>query len=461
MSTKIKQITANNFGKVFALEADLAPDLNYLVGMNGAGKTTVGVNILQFVMQGVSTRKSQDAPYPLEAERFRVIGPHAASAQASITFHDTKLNCDIKVTRKVTKSAQELHFDAPEGIVLDQQWLTDLFNYYLIAPKAFAQLSSKEQALSLGIDTTEYDEKIEKAKEDLKSANTLLAEAKKKVEEKSVSAEIAKEYTSKKEVQEITARLQKASDAKTASTTRLSNIETKTEKIEEVNAEIEEHRAEIKRLEAKITEKETKVNTLQTEIGELNAQESEYEMSLTEDPDNFDIEKINQELSELNKHNENFEAVQEHREAIDQEAEKQKTVDEKKKAVKDAEAEKTTYLQGKKLPFSNLSINEKGELLVDSKPLKPPYFSTGELNKLIPILMSSQNPEFKYVFIQDYNLLDEKKGQELIDFLLKKDYQLVIEYVGTEKGGLDNKIILKDCRVVDSYNEDGPENELN
>jgi hypothetical protein len=46
--------------------------------------------------------------------------------QVDVSFDD-KTGVDIKVLRKLTKSGSELSFEAPEGMTLDQQWLTDLF----------------------------------------------------------------------------------------------------------------------------------------------------------------------------------------------------------------------------------------------------------------------------------------------------------------------------------------------
>src|SRR5690606_18397042 len=71
--------------------------------------------------------------------------------------------------------------------------------------------------------------------------------------------------------------------------------------------------------------------------------------------------------------------------------------------------ERLEYIKNFKFPFSNLSVDEDGGLLLNGKPIKEPYFSTGELLKIIPILISSQNPELKYVFLQDFNLLDDDK----------------------------------------------------
>ena len=96
------------------------------------------------------------------------------------------------------------------------------------------------------------------------------------------------------------------------------------------------------------------------------------------------------------------------------------------------------------LPFSNLEVDEEGQLLMEGRPLKSPYFSSGELVQIIPCLMSSRNPELRYVYLQDFNLLDEQKQKETVDFLSAKGLQLCIEYVGEKEIADANVLYMKD-----------------
>ena len=110
---------------------------------------------------------------------------------------------------------------------------------------------------------------------------------------------------------------------------------------------------------------------------------------------------------------------------------------------------KIDYIRSKKLPFDNLEINEKGELLLSGKPIKEQYFATGELLRIVPVLISSLNPELKYVFIQQFNLLDEKQQKIVEEYLVSKGFQLVAEIVGEKE--IENKhcIVLKDMHLID------------
>jgi hypothetical protein len=94
---------------------------------------------------------------------------------------------------------------------------------------------------------------------------------------------------------------------------------------------------------------------------------------------------------------------------------------------------------------------------LDSKPIKEPYFSTGEILKIVPTLLSTSNPDLKYVFLQDFNLMDEDKQKEIADYLTNKGFQLVVEMVGKSKVAEKNCILLKDNIVVEDYETQGQE----
>ena len=158
---RVKSIMLDNFAKFDHVKVDLDPNLTFLIGPNGAGKSTIGISALWFIMKGIAQKGDG-----LQGERFRFIGEEKASGTGTLVLHDEKLGADIAVKRTLTKSGHKVEFIAPPDMMLDQDWLNELFNVYLIAPQAFIDLSSKEQAIALGIDTKEYDNLLKAAKED-------------------------------------------------------------------------------------------------------------------------------------------------------------------------------------------------------------------------------------------------------------------------------------------------------
>ncbi len=160
---KVKSIKIENLHNFRKFEADFDENVTYLIGDNGAGKTTAGLNSLWFIMQGIA-EKSSGGNIPLIGERFRFIGNSGASAKGELILFDEKTKEEITVLRKMTKDVTSVSFEGKEGMKLDQAWLNNLFNLFLISPQAFSELSSRDQARQLGIDTSAFDKEIVKLK---------------------------------------------------------------------------------------------------------------------------------------------------------------------------------------------------------------------------------------------------------------------------------------------------------
>ena len=166
---KIKSIKLENFAKYSHIEVSFDKNITYLIGENGAGKTTLGLNAIWFLFQGIA-EKSSKGNNPLIAERFRFIGENGASAKGEMILFDEIRKIKIKVIRKLTKDGTSVTFEASEGLILNQEWLNDLFNVFLISPRSFLALDSKKQAEVLGIDTNRFDTELES----LRSEHTLI-----------------------------------------------------------------------------------------------------------------------------------------------------------------------------------------------------------------------------------------------------------------------------------------------
>lgn len=167
---KVKSISLYNIAKYSTVTINLDERVNYLIGPNGAGKSTLGLTALQFVMQGIA-EKSSNGTQPLIGERFRFIGPLAKTGFGDVVLFDEKKGFEVRVTRKLTKSGTELSFTGPAEMELNQEWLNDLFNAFLINPKKFLELSPKQQTQHLGLDTTKWDFQIQVYKEELADLN--------------------------------------------------------------------------------------------------------------------------------------------------------------------------------------------------------------------------------------------------------------------------------------------------
>ena len=100
---KIKQIMLKNFANVNQIEINLSDSVTYLIGENGSGKTTVGLNAIWFILEGLAKTGKK----VLHGDRFRFIGKQGKSAIGKLVLHDETENIDITIQRKLTKNKTE------------------------------------------------------------------------------------------------------------------------------------------------------------------------------------------------------------------------------------------------------------------------------------------------------------------------------------------------------------------
>lgn len=424
---KIKNLKLENFAKYSHIEVSFDENVTYLIGNNGAGKTTLGLNAVWFILQGIA-EKGLKGTIPLIAERFRFIGDEAKSARGEMTLVDSKKGVEIKVIRKLTKDGTQLSFEAPQGMNLDQNWLNDLFNIFLIAPKTFIELDSRKQAEVLGIDTSDYDKKLE----ELKSEYTF------------INREI-KTFGELKEVEKVEAidislliaEKNKIIEFNSKQTELAQDIKRNLYKMDSYQREAEELSAQIDMLQNKLL-------AIQSTIGAG----SDYISKLPRPQPEIDTKEIDERIKLVN---ENNTKVSLYRFYLNEKARydsKVSALNYNKTRQEETVQSRLEYIRSKQLPFQDLEINEKGELLLSGKPIKEPYFATGELLKVVPILMSSLNPELKYVFIQQFNLLDEYKQKEIEEYLVSKGFQIVAEIVGERDVKDKHCLLLRDMKLV-------------
>jgi len=461
---KIKEIKLSNFAKYNEVNVSFDENVTYLIGSNGAGKSTLGITAIWFMFQGIA-EKASGGNNPLIGERFRFIGPKSATAKGEMILHDEKTGLDIKVIRKLTKSGSNLSFEAPEGYELGQQWLTDLFNIFLIAPKKFCELSAKDQATALGIDTKKFDDEMATLKEQFTEINAVyrsygeIPEVE-KVEKVDVSAlqaqkeavrvKLNDQYLANKKVNEDLILAYNKEDEKAQE-----EYEEAKRDMEKKNNRIDKSKNLLDLLIAEGYEgKEvsTWIDSLPY-IRMVSKREVSKPACIPELPDDSELKAIDQQIIDANKTNQDALLYEQYMQKKEQKSAKESELKVNKDKQTAKESERLEYIKSFKFPFSNLSVGEDGELLLNGKPIKAEYFSTGELLKIIPVLIATTQPELKYVFLQDFNLMDEDKQKEIEEYLTGKGFQLVVEMVGKTKVADKNCILLRDNVVVENYEE--------
>jgi hypothetical protein len=464
---KVKEISLTNFAKYDQITVSFDENVTYLIGKNGSGKSTLGITAIWFLFQGIA-EKSSGGNNPLIGERFRFIGPNGKTATGEMVLHDEKTGNDIKVIRKLTKTGSDLSFEAPDGVELDQAWLTDLFNIFLIAPKKFCELSSKDQAKALGIDTKKFDDEIADLKKKYTEINAVYRSfGEIEVVEQAEKVDVTALQAQKKAVTDKLNALYLAN--------KKANEELK-HTWEAACKKVESECAEFNNAQIAIENKIEQANKLYSQLDGLGY--TGYEVSdwirslgkpeearvfenyypeqpayVQELPDRSELDAIDAQIAAAGETNNKALLYEQYL----QKKEQKETHELRLKANKELQAiteqNRIDYIKAFKFPFSNLTVDDDGQLILAGKPIKDPYFSTGELLKIIPILLSTSNPELKYVFIQGFNDLDEDNWAQVEKYLTEKGFQLVVEMVGKTKVLDKNCILLRDNVVVESYEE--------
>lgn len=443
---KIEFLSLENFAEYTKVEVNFDDKITYLIGKNGSGKSTLGLNGVWFIFQGIA-EKSSGGNNPLIGERFRFIGPNGASAKGKMILHDEEKDVKIIVSRKMTKYGTELSFEGPEGMELNQQWLNDLFNIFLIAPKKFMALSPKEQARALGINTDELDDRLIDLKQEYSSINAVFKAFGNIVELEEVLPVDFGELSKEKDA---ISQHNKEIDA------QHKNIEEKKFTIDSMQAinagcdnEIDKLKAQLREIELK---KEENLIAMEIKIKALEGTPVPNEYKSFDD--------VQARIDNATDTNKKAAAYAEFVRTSNAKAARKKDLDQNKEKQEKVESDRIEYIKTFKFPFSNITVNDDGEILLGGKPINDTYFSTGEYLKIVPILIATTKPEMKYVFLQDFNLLDEEKQKDIQDYLLAKGFQLVIEMVGKEKLTDKNCILLRDNIIVESYEEISDDSKL-
>jgi hypothetical protein len=399
--------------------------------VNGSGKTSV-LNAIWAAMKGISEKGGKGQ---LIGDRFRFIGSNGQNAELNLTLIDEIKGVEIKVRNKITKTGNEIAFLAPDDYPVSNEWLSNLLSITFMSAKNFGQLSGKEQAISLGINTNDYDAVIKKYKEEFTGLNRDL---------KNIGIVKPVEKIEKVSVADLLSEKKAIDDFNNTESAKTTKIVSAQKMIEKLQKDYDYLLEELELAKKKI------------EIAKKQLQELPVSQELKSDEEVLrkieNAEKINSQASDYEKFLENETKI----------SEKKEEIEKNKNLQKQAEENKTNYIRAFKFGFDGLTVDEEGGLLLDdgkgSRPIREPYYSKGQLEIIVAKLHSSIDPEFKVRWIDDFNLLDESNQEKIVNELLEGGFQIITSEIATSKVG-ENVVLLKDCSVVDSY-EDKPKKSL-
>ena len=470
---KIKQIMLKNFANVNQIKINLSDSVTYLIGENGSGKTTVGLNAIWFILEGLSLKGKK----VLHGDRFRFIGNHGKSAVGRLILHDEIENIDIAITRKLLKNKTELKITASDKRQLPANFIDDIFNIFSINPMGFAKLDPREQAEALGVDTSEndrmkkekYDERheigydvrrLKGAMEEIGDVEAIekidiqeLLKAKDKIEAANTKAVEKTQAERNKTIQETVDYNQKQTNKQAAITVLTRDIENAEAGIKALHNSIERLKRQIiddKKTHAKLLDKRNQLPT----PAEKKTTNPTVKMPLTES-----TSEINRQIQAAETINQQVTLYQQSVDAENKYEIAKTNYDDKTAELQKIEDNRIEYLKSCNLPFANITIDDTGGVLINDRPFSETYFSKGEILRMGIKLAASVNPKLKYVFIPDSQSLDEKNREKLFEELTEAGFQVVAEYVDTEKRKDHGSILLKESKVVESY--DNSKDDLN
>ena len=465
---KIKQIMLKNFANVNQIEINLSDSVTYLIGENGSGKTTVGLNAIWFILEGLSLKGKK----VLHGDRFRFIGTHGKNAIGKLVLHDETENIDITIQHKLLKNKTELKIVASDKRQLPVNFIDDIFNIFSINPMGFAKLDPHEQAEALGVDISENDRMKKVAYDERHEIGYDVKRLKGAMEE---IGDV--EAVEKIDIQELLKAKDKIEIINDKILEEAQQIKDKaTQEAIAYNQEQFERRAAITKISFDIEKIEENINTLQSNIKKLKQQlynDKEKHIELIkrckqlpvpstqkstdisiDEPKFEDTSVLNNQIQAAETINQQATLYQQSVDAENKYETAKSKYDNKTAKLQKIEDNRIEYLKSCNLPFANITIDDTGGVLINGRPFSETYFSKGEILRMGIKLAASVNPKLKYVFIPDSQSLDEKNREKLFEELTEAGFQVVAEYVDTEKRKDHGSILLKESKIVESYSED-------
>jgi DNA repair exonuclease SbcCD ATPase subunit len=446
---RLKKEKLRNFARFTDFEVEFDKQVTHLVGLNGAGKSTVGLTAIWAGLKGIAEKNSTGQ---LIGERFRFIGKAGASADIELTLHDEEKKVDILVKNHITAQTNQITFQAPEGYVTDPLWLNNLLNVSFLSAKNFASLTPKEQALTLGIDVSEFDKKIDAKKLERKVENRKLEDY------KGLQGEMTRvDEVSLEELEKIRLALdeRRRSDEKLFDT-RSYYINLLKKLNDEYQRSIEGvpegHQSNEIRLSYDTNETirivpqfhDTLIKTMnQMIIPNLPGMDKTL---------NADVQAYSEKVKSVDETNRKAKEYKTWLEKVSAKAKIATAITKLDAEIDKLQKERLAHIKKTNMGFEGLTIDEEGGLLFDEgngpRPIKDPYYSKGQLEIIVAKLYAATNPTLRVRFIDDFDSLDDDSKEKILKFLFDEGFQVITSSVGKVAKN-ENSIILRECKIKD------------
>lgn len=462
MSIKLLTAKLKNFCKFDDFVCEFDGKITRLVGLNGSGKTTVGLKGLIACLKGISEKSSEGQ---LVGNRFRFIGKNGKSADLEYQFIDERTGGKFTIKNHMTESTNKITFKSDSGETIDDSWLKNFLNISLMSAKNFCSMSGRDQALALGIDASSFDAELKKLKEEYTYLNRELkafgeipevqqVEAVSiedlRAKKAAISADLNEQYKRNKKHNADLREKHAADEKKIREETAKSN-KSKADLTVKRN-DISDHIAAIKRHGYAGHDLDTWFSTIPVPEAQAEALVIPEPAYIDELPSDAALQDINNAILDAQGINAKAAAYQEY---VKRKAAKEAKQNEIKKNETDQAASKEArnkYIASHDFGFAGLSTDETGCLLLNDRPLSDAYFSKGELEIIVAKLHASINPIFKTRFIDDFDLIDDKNQEKILNELFEAGFQVITAEVG-EEANKENCLVLRECKILTGEEE--------
>lgn len=463
MVYKLNKAKFRNFCKFEDFECHFHDEVTRLVGLNGSGKSTIGLRGIIACIHGIAEKG-----VGLIGKRYLFIGKSSRSADIEYEFLDKDTNDKFVVRNHLTDASNKIELESEGKAPLSIDWLKRFLGSALMSAKAFSALSGIEQARLVGVDTSEFDTQIEKLKKeasDIRSKIDFMGNLKPVEEVKPVDVdeiEVRRGYAMKayndgyKANRDENARrreehahevdkasraveeFQKAQSLREAAIVNATNCLTLLEKLGYIGDEVGDFIRELPKPEEKKIEEIYPLTPLELIDPEL--------------PDDTNIKAIEAEKQAAIQNNFMVAGYQEYLKAKEKLECLKKELEDNIQNKKNIVCKRAEYISTRSFGFKGLSADEKGFLTLEGRPINESYWSKGELEIIVATIAASLNPDVKVRFVDDFDCIDSTNQEKILKRLLEMDFQVIVAEVG-DKSDKPNTILLKECKITSDDQE--------
>ena len=410
-SQRIIALEAENIKKLKAVRIDAGgKDMVVVGGRNAQGKSS----LLDSIFMAIGGKAAADA---------KPVREGAKRGKISVTTNDLvieRIFIEGGGTTLTVKSSEGAKFSSPQAI-LDKMTSAVAFD-----PLAFSRLEARKQAETLrklvGLDFSAHDAERKRLYDERTLVNR--DAAKLTTVRDAIPIDLANYEYDPAAIDKLTAEIADASN------TNAANARARAEKYY-LERDANNARNECRRLREALEKAEKKTKDLENILAELEPV-----------PADVDVAGLQARLASLKEAKEAHERVEEHRRLSNELRDALDAANALTRQIDQIDADKRDALAAADMPVPGLSFDE-GEVIYQGIPFD--QLAASEKIHISAAIACALNPTLRVMIIKDGSLLDDDAMAILADIAGKKNVQIWIERVGSDK---HTSVVIEDGSVV-------------